>query len=89
MSAAAEDSVVEFTVKDTGEGIAKQFQPRVFERFFRAPGQASGGVGLGLAIAKEIVLAHGGKIQVESEEGKGAAFRFTLPQDGIAKEFEK
>jgi signal transduction histidine kinase len=86
IAAAAEDGVVEFKVKDTGQGIPKQFQPRVFERFFRAPGQASGGVGLGLAIAREIVLAHGGNIQVESQEGMGTTFRFTLPQDAAAKE---
>jgi NtrC-family two-component system sensor histidine kinase KinB len=86
IGAAPEDGVVEFRVKDTGQGISKQYQPRIFERFFRAPGQASGGVGLGLAIAKEIVLAHGGKIQVDSQVGKGTTFRFTLPQEISKKE---
>jgi two-component system, NtrC family, sensor histidine kinase KinB len=80
VDAAPVDGFVEFSVHDTGQGISKEYQPRVFERFFRAPGQTTGGVGLGLAIAKEIVQAHGGTIRVESKEGQGALFRFTLPQ---------
>ena len=86
VAAAPQDSMVEFSVKDTGQGIPKEYQPRVFERFFRAPGQSSGGVGLGLAIAKEIVQAHGGAIRVESVEGQGTAFFFTLPQQTATKE---
>jgi two-component system, NtrC family, sensor histidine kinase KinB len=71
---------IEFSVNDTGQGIAKVYQARIFERFYRAPGQNSGGVGLGLAIAREIVRAHGGTIHVESQEGKGTTFFFTLPK---------
>ena len=69
-------------VRDTGVGIAKSDLPRIFERFYkvnRARGQ--GGTGLGLAIAKHIVEAHGGRIWVESVEGKGATFYFTVPRE--------
>jgi len=81
LSAAPVDGVVQFSVQDTGKGIPKTYENKVFERFFRVPGQSSGGVGLGLAIAREIVQAHGGTIGVDSEEGVGTTFRFTLPQD--------
>ena len=67
------------TVTDTGSGIPHQFMQRIFEQFFRVPDQKSEtGAGLGLAIAKEIVEAHGGKIDVVSQEGKGTTFSFTL-----------
>jgi signal transduction histidine kinase len=58
----------------------------VFDRFFRAdPSRAHGGAGLGLAICREIVLAHGGHIQVTSEEGEGSTFTFWIPmRDGGA-----
>ncbi len=70
---------VRFEVKDTGEGIPPEYRERIFEKFFQVPGSKSGGSGLGLTIAREIVLAHGGKIGVESEVGKGSTFWFTLP----------
>lgn len=76
---------VEFAVRDTGCGIAASDLPRIFERFYkvdraraRQPGELRG-TGLGLAIAKHIVEAHGGKIRVESVEGRGSTFIFTLP----------
>jgi PAS domain S-box-containing protein len=77
---AVEDgSAVRFSVEDTGSGITQDHLPRVFERFFRVPGQKGGtGAGLGLAIAKEIVEAHGGKIGVESTEHVGTKLSFTL-----------
>jgi signal transduction histidine kinase len=74
------DGTVRFEVKDTGEGIPSEFRERIFEKFFQVPGATTGGSGLGLTIAREIVLAHGGKIGVESEVGKGSTFWFTLPQ---------
>ena len=79
VSAIPEDQMVRFSVTDTGSGIPHQFMQRIFEQFFRAPDQKSEtGAGLGLAIAKQIVEAHGGSINVESEEGKGTTFSFTL-----------
>ena len=75
----AEDDVVRVVVEDTGVGIPKEYIGRVFERFFRVPqpNQPSG-AGLGLAIAKEIVTAHGGSIAVRSTHGQGSRFSFTL-----------
>jgi signal transduction histidine kinase len=70
---------VRFEVTDTGAGIAQEHQPHIFEKFFRVPGTHTGGAGLGLSIAKEIVEGHGGTIGVESEEGRGSTFWFTLP----------
>ena len=70
------------TVSDTGPGIPADALDSVFERFFRvdgARGRASGGSGLGLAICREIASAHGGRVWVESEEGKGSAFSVALP----------
>ncbi len=75
---------VEFCVSDTGEGIPPADLPLVFERFYRADKsrtRATGGHGLGLTISKGIVEAHGGQIWVESEEGLGSRFTFTVPVD--------
>jgi signal transduction histidine kinase len=68
-------------VTDTGIGIPEDLLPHIFDRFVRAErAERSGtaGTGLGLAIAKGLVEAHGGKIWVESEEGRGSTFTFTL-----------
>jgi signal transduction histidine kinase len=73
---------VEVQVADTGVGVPPEELPRLFQRFFRthaATTQAIPGTGLGLAIAKAIVDGHGGRIDVESEEGTGTIFRFRLP----------
>jgi two-component system, NtrC family, sensor histidine kinase KinB len=79
VSADAEEEVVHFRVADTGSGIPQEYLPQIFERFFRAPDQLpETGAGLGLAIAKEIVEAHGGVITVASREGVGTTFTFTL-----------
>jgi signal transduction histidine kinase len=79
MSARADAEFVWFSVADTGKGIPAQYLQRILEQFFRVPGQASGtGVGLGLAIVKQIVDAHGGLVSVESQEGKGSTFTFSL-----------
>jgi PAS domain S-box-containing protein len=72
---------VEFTVNDQGTGIPPEDQPHLFELLFR--GKSAGkeaGLGLGLAIVKRIIDAHDGRIWVESEEGQGATFFFTLPK---------
>ena len=76
------DNWVEIGVEDTGEGIPAEHLPNVFERFYRVDksrARATGGTGLGLAIARSLVEAHGGKIEVQSEEGKGSHFAFTIP----------
>ena len=66
------------SVSDSGNGISSENLPHVFERFYQVPGVRTG-VGLGLTIAKEIVSAHGGTIEVQSSPGKGARFTVTLP----------
>jgi signal transduction histidine kinase len=77
--------MVRFTVTDTGQGIPKQFQERIFEKFFQVPDSGAKGTGLGLYIAKEIIRGHGGDIGVESELGKGSTFWFTLPTAQLAE----
>ena len=73
------DAVVEFGVRDTGPGIASEDLPHIFDRFWQVKKTARAGVGLGLAIAKGIIEAHGGGIRVESAPGRGSCFTFTLP----------
>ena len=79
LSAAVDGALARFAVRDTGVGIPREYQERIFEKFFRIPGDRSGGVGLGLYIAREIVQAHGGKMGVESAPERGSTFWFTLP----------
>ena len=87
VSAEAEPGMVRVTVTDTGPGIAERDVNRVFEPFYRVPGQGkSSGIGLGLAIVKEIIRTHGGSVGVTSTTGKGSAFWFTLPQADIARQ---
>jgi signal transduction histidine kinase len=78
LSAEMVDHHVEVKVSDTGIGIPAHLQATVFERYEQAHGER-GGTGLGLAIVKGFVVAHGGRIWVESEEGRGSCFTFTLP----------
>lgn len=77
------DSQARITVKDSGQGISKEFLPRVFERYRQANNSTTnrkGGLGLGLAIVKHLVELHGGAIVAQSEgEGKGSTFTVTLP----------
>jgi len=82
VSARREGAVVRVDVVDTGHGIAPEDLPRVFERFYRGEmsrSRESGGAGLGLAISKGIVEAHGGAIWAEAREPHGARLSFTLP----------
>jgi len=75
-----DDNRVVVSVSDTGRGISADDLPRLFDRFWQASrGDLKRGTGLGLAIAKGIVEAHDGRIWVESTEGKGATFSFSLP----------
>ncbi|MEO5898114.1 MAG: ATP-binding protein [Vicinamibacterales bacterium] len=80
---------VQLTVKDTGEGIASEFLPHVFERFRQANASSSrseGGLGLGLALVRQLVEMHGGEIGVESEgRGAGASFTITFPEPKDAR----
>ena len=76
---AAHESEVEFVVSDTGPGIPEAHREHIFNRYWQAKHTARTGAGLGLAIAKGIVEAHGGRIWVESEVGHGSAFHFVIP----------
>ena len=77
MSAQSSGDSVAISVRDTGQGIPEELRARAFERFVKGPGSA--GAGLGLAISKDVVTAHGGTIELNSEVGKGTEVRFTLP----------
>jgi two-component system OmpR family sensor kinase len=75
-----ERKVIRLWVRDEGEGMEEEVRRHVFERFYRGKGDAGGGrVGLGLAIARALVVAHGGEIYVESELGRGTRFTVELP----------
>jgi signal transduction histidine kinase len=83
ISAAARGSAVDFAVTDTGEGIAIDHLPHLFERFYRADparDRAHGGSGIGLAIVRAIVTAHNGQVSADSPgQGHGATFTISLP----------
>ena len=87
MGAISDGRQTQFFVTDTGPGIPLSEQAKLFDWYAQAevPGNKLEGTGLGLAISKGIVEAHGGKIWVESEPGKGSKFCFTLPERFIAK----
>jgi signal transduction histidine kinase len=74
------DNEVECSVRDSGPGIRAADIPHIFDRYWQAAGQERRGLGLGLAIAKKIVEAHGGRIWVASQRGEGSTFYFTLPR---------
>jgi two-component system, OmpR family, sensor histidine kinase KdpD len=73
---------VHLEVADRGPGIPAGFRDRIFDKFFRLPGAGEGGVGMGLAICRAIVLAHGGRIHAEDRPGGGSSFQLALPLDG-------
>jgi len=79
VSAVETDHEVVFQVADTGCGIAPEDLPRVFDRFWQATRAGSHGAGLGLQITKGIVETHGGRIWVQSSEGRGTTVSFTIP----------
>lgn len=81
VSASDEYSYWQFSIKDNGIGLNTEYAARIFQMFHRLHAEKGyPGTGVGLAIAKRIVERHGGRIWVESEEGKGATFFFTLPK---------
>ena len=87
VSASRRRDDVDVAVSDTGPGIAPEHLPRLFERFYRvdeARSRDGGGTGIGLAIARSVVEAHGGRIWAESELGRGSVFTFELPVAAIA-----
>ena len=74
--------VAEVRISDNGPGIPASDLPHIFERFYRVDksrSKSTGGSGLGLTISKEIIEAHGGEIEVKSEEGKGTTFILKIP----------
>jgi signal transduction histidine kinase len=78
-------SGVELAVQDTGVGIPAHLQAKVFERFYQVDGSLKrqySGAGIGLAVVKQIIEAHGSRILLDSEPGRGATFRFVLPTAG-------
>lgn len=79
------DGVVEVSICDQGPGIAPDHLPHVLERFWRAEPGAGGGLGLGLSLAQQILLAHGSRLEVRSAPGDGACFSFRLPADSPAR----
>jgi signal transduction histidine kinase len=93
LSAESNEGSVIFSVSDTGRGIPSYYLSKIFEPFFRVPGQGvdmETGAGLGLAIVKEIIDVHGGNISVKSGEGEGATFVFSLRRaDRISTEEHK
>ena len=80
VSAARRGGEVQITVEDNGSGIREEDLPFIFERFYRGPG---GGLGIGLTIVKELVEAHGGRIEAKEGQGKGALFAIYLPLAGV------
>jgi two-component system phosphate regulon sensor histidine kinase PhoR len=89
LSARQRDGEIELTVSDDGIGIAREDLPRIFERFYRADKARSPdkvrGTGLGLAIVKHVVQLHGGRVEADSEPGKGTTIRVLLPMKNVTR----
>jgi two-component system sensor histidine kinase KdpD len=88
VTARAGDDEVTVEIADDGPGLAPGDEERAFEKFYRGSVAGAGGAGLGLAICRGIVLAHGGRIWAENRPRGGAVFRFTLPIDASRKDAE-
>jgi signal transduction histidine kinase len=81
-----EDNMLKFSVQDEGRGIPEEALSHLFDKFFRVPSTSDvPGTGLGLALAKEAVLAHGGHIEAKSTVGKGSTFTVTIPVESSAR----
>lgn len=81
VSAEAHGAMVYITVADTGMGIPREKQEAIFQPYVQLEDRAAGGAGLGLAIARDMVRAHGGRLSLESEPGRGSRFTFSLPAE--------
>ena len=79
VSAEREGDDALFSVADTGPGIHEEHLPHIFDRFWQAPETQRGGTGLGLAIVKGVAEAHGGRVRVETERGRGSTFHLAIP----------
>jgi NtrC-family two-component system sensor histidine kinase KinB len=79
------ETAVVVSVSDTGRGIPPEYLPHIFDKFVQVPDAPAGGAGLGLAISKSIVEAHGGQIGVQSEAGRGTTLTFTLPVTSVSQ----
>jgi two-component system, NtrC family, sensor histidine kinase KinB len=79
ISAEPRGNYVAVSVSDTGSGVPQEYLAHIFDKFVQVPGAATGGAGLGLAISRLIVEAHGGQISVQSDLEHGSTFTFTLP----------
>jgi two-component system sensor histidine kinase KdpD len=88
ITAWARDGTVTVEVADRGPGLPPGDEKRVFDKFYRGSGSTSRGAGLGLAICRGIVEAHGGRIWAENRPGGGVAFCFTIPLTGTPPELE-
>ncbi|GEM_PF-3823409 len=80
VSAIAENGQIKVQVADTGIGISKEEQVRIFAKFYRVENSSAGGMGIGLNLVKEFIELHRGRVWVESEAGQGSTFVFTLPK---------
>lgn len=89
IAAKAHDQQVEIAVSDNGPGIPQDLIERVFEKFYRLPGTASGGTGLGLSISRGLVEAHGGTLSAENIPAGGARFTLRLPLNGAPPPVEE